>query len=299
MVKADTEVQSQASQSTGISPRQAQAMEISKPNMRRNVVVMREESADQEDESNADIQVIAKKCPITIKRIPAVSAASHITNPGAARCTVIEGDDSDGSMKRFKDYTPMQQHILFWDRDADGKIYPYDTYVGFRQLGFNILFSFLAVLIINLNFSYPTRLAHSYLPDPRFRVYVDSIYKAKHGSDSGTYDAEGRFIPQAFEDMFGKYDGDNDGTLTLRELFEMMHGNRCAADPFGWGAAFFEWGTTWLLIQKDGKVYKEDLQGVYDGSIFWKIEEARKTPEGWTQGYGLGGDGFVGGVKVF
>ena len=42
-----------------------------------------------------------------------------------------------------------------------------------------MLFSLLAVLIINLNFSYPTRLAHSYLPDPFFRIYVDSIHKAK------------------------------------------------------------------------------------------------------------------------
>lgn len=89
------------------------------------------------------------------------------------------------------------------------------------------------MLIINLNFSYPTRLAHSFIPDPRFRVYVDSIYKAKHGSDSGTFDAEGRFLPQAFEDMFSKYDRDRDGALSLGELFEMMHGNRCAADPFG------------------------------------------------------------------
>lgn len=127
----------------------------------------------------------------------------------------------------------MQQHILFWDRDRDGQIYPWDTYTGFRDLGFNILFSILAVLIINLNFSYPTRLAHSFIPDPRFRVYVDSIYKAKHGSDSGTFDAEGRFVPQAFEDMFSKYDRDRDGALSLGELFEMMHGNRCAADPFG------------------------------------------------------------------
>jgi hypothetical protein len=127
----------------------------------------------------------------------------------------------------------MQQHILFWDRDRDGQIYPYDTYTGFRDLGFNMLFSFLAVLIINLNFSYPTRLAHSIVPDPRFRVYVDSIYKAKHGSDSGAFDAEGRFVPQAFEDMFSKYDRDHDGALTFRELFDMMHGNRCAADPFG------------------------------------------------------------------
>lgn len=73
----------------------------------------------------------------------------------------------------------LQQHVLFWDRDNDGVIWPWNTYSGFRELGFNIFFSLLAVAIINLNFSYPTRLAHSYLPDPFFRVYVSSIHKAK------------------------------------------------------------------------------------------------------------------------
>jgi hypothetical protein len=56
---------------------------------------------------------------------------------------------------------------------------------------------------------------------------------AQHGSDSGTYDPEGRFIPQLFENLFAKWDKDNDGALTLRELFSMMKGHRCAADPFG------------------------------------------------------------------
>lgn len=73
----------------------------------------------------------------------------------------------------------LQQHVLFWDRDNDGVIWPWNTYTGFRDLGFNILFSLFAVLVINLNFSYPTRLAHSYLPDPFFGVYVSSIHKAK------------------------------------------------------------------------------------------------------------------------
>jgi hypothetical protein len=35
------------------------------------------------------------------------------------------------------------------------------------------------MVIINGNFSYPTRLAKSYIPDPLFRVYVGSIHKAK------------------------------------------------------------------------------------------------------------------------
>jgi len=127
----------------------------------------------------------------------------------------------------------MQQHCLFWDRDNDGIIYPSDTYIGFRELGYNIIFSFLALLIIHINFSYPTRLAFSYIPDPFFRLYIKSIHKCKHGSDSSTYDPEGRFIPQSFENMFSKYDKDHDNALTLSELFNMMKGHRCAADPYG------------------------------------------------------------------
>lgn len=33
--------------------------------------------------------------------------------------------------------------------------------------------------------------------------------------------------------MFAKYDKKGDGTLTLAELFQLMHGNRNVADPFG------------------------------------------------------------------
>lgn len=58
-------------------------------------------------------------------------------------------------------------------------IFPWDTYNGFRELGFNIVFSILATLIINIGFSYPTRLAYSWFPDPWFRVYVSSVHKAK------------------------------------------------------------------------------------------------------------------------
>lgn len=84
-------------------------------------------------------------------------------------------------MGRCAFQTPLQQHVLFWDRDGDGLISPWDTYVGFRELGFNILFSLIALMVINFNFSYPTRLAISWFPDPYFRVYVGSIHKAKVG----------------------------------------------------------------------------------------------------------------------
>ena len=33
--------------------------------------------------------------------------------------------------------------------------------------------------------------------------------------------------------------------------------------------------------------------------MFWKIREKRQSGQGWTQGFGMGGDGMLGSVKVF
>lgn len=243
-----------------------------------------------------------KRSQISQTRQPAVDLENYINNPAVPRANIAVSKESpngtDGYAKKYEDYTVLQQHVLFWDRDGDGLITPYDTYIGFRELGFNVLFSVFAVLIINLNFSYPSKLAYSWFPDPLFRVYVPSIHNAKHGSDSGIFDHEGRFVPQKFESIFSKYDKEGDGTLTLRELFDLMHGQRGPVDPFGWCAAFFEWITTWLLVQKDGKVYKEDVRQVFDGSIFWRIRDSRMKKEGWRQGFGFLGDNFIGPTKV-
>lgn len=125
---------------------------------------------------------VAKSTP-TQTRIPAIRADGPIKRTGIPRANAAISTESpkgdEDYTRRFKDYTVLQQHVLFWDRDADGQIYPWDTYKGFRELGFNILFSLLALFIIHSGFSYPTRLGYSWLPDPLFRVYVGSIHKAK------------------------------------------------------------------------------------------------------------------------
>ncbi|KAA6409424.1 MAG: hypothetical protein FRX48_06977 [Lasallia pustulata] len=179
----------------------------------------------------------------------------------------------------------LQSHVLFWDRDADNIITPTDVYTGFRSLGFSVPFS-LGSLLIPLFFSYPTRLAHSWIPDPLFRIHISSIHKAKHGSDTGIYDNDGRFRPLLFEELFAKFDGSGVGGLSYEELGMLLAKDRCAADPAGWSFAFMEWWTTWLLLQKEGRVWKEDLRQCYDGSLFWRIREERAGPKGWTQGYG-------------
>jgi peroxygenase len=68
---------------------------------------------------------------------------------------------------------------------------------------------------------------------------LKNVHQDKHGSDTGTYDHEGRFVPQKFEDIFAKYAEGRD-YLTIWDVWNVLKGQRCIADPIGWGGAFFE-----------------------------------------------------------
>lgn len=132
----------------------------------------------------------------------------------------------------------VQQHCSYWDTDNDGIIWPQDTYRGIRAWGWSIPLAAFATFIINFNLSYPT--SPTYLPDPFFRIWIARVHKDKHGSDSMSYDNEGRFRPQNFEDFFSKYDRGNKGGLDLWDLSRALKGQRMAFDFFGWSAAFLE-----------------------------------------------------------
>ena len=132
----------------------------------------------------------------------------------------------------------MVQHVDYFDRDHDGVIWPRDTYAGLRAWGWSVLLSLYAVLLIHGALSYPT--APTPLPDPFFRIFTRRLHKAKHGGDSMSYDNEGRFRPQNFEDFFAKYDRDAKGGLSVPELFAAWRGQALVLDVFGSTAAFFE-----------------------------------------------------------
>ncbi|KAG0343798.1 hypothetical protein BG004_004992 [Podila humilis] len=185
------------------------------------------------------------------------------------------GTLKDNWARNHSHETVLQQHCSFFDRDNDGVIWPIDTVVGFYELGFNILFSLLSTMIIHSSFSYPT--SPTWLPDPFFRIWTRNIHKDKHGSDSGTYDPEGRFVPQHFEDIFAKYGTPDQDGLTYRDLMKALKGQRVVMDPFGWFGAFFEWSAAYLLLwPEDGVMRKEDIRRIYDGSIFPEIAAKNK-----------------------
>ncbi|OQV04849.1 hypothetical protein CLAIMM_09671 [Cladophialophora immunda] len=175
--------------------------------------------------------------------------------------------------------TELQQHVSFWDHDNDGIIHPSDVWRGFRDLGFSIPYALLS-LLIPLLFSYATQPRRKHpgcaKRDPRFGICVRNIHQAMHTSDSGVFDHAGHFHRDRFDAMFSRFDASGRGYLTTAEFFSLWDGNRSPGDPGGWLYGFFEMLTTWLLIQRRGRVYKDQLLGCYDGSLFFKIRESRK-----------------------
>lgn len=230
--------------------------------------------------------------------VPRANVAASVENP----C----GTSKDDYALKHRHETVLQQHVVFFDRDKDGILWPQDTYIGFRRIGFNILVSLFAAFIIHLNFSF--RTVPGILPDPFFRIWIDNIHKTKHGSDTNTFDNEGRFTPQHFEDFFEKYSsvylghpavgkkgeegsvGGDGGPgqypvieqakkgLTYYDFLRGWNSNRRLCDPVGWCAEFLEWTATYLLLwPADGIMRKEDIRRIYDGSLFWDLAEQREN----------------------
>ncbi|KAI9791618.1 MAG: hypothetical protein M1816_003704 [Peltula sp. TS41687] len=226
--------------------------------------------------------IALKQYPATVHRqLYTPDANDTLLDPGTARANIAptrerpEGTTERNWKEEHRNETVLVQHGAYFDRDHDGVIWPRETYLSLRDWGWSIPLTVFATVIIHIALSYGT--CPGLLPDPFMRVWLVRIHKANHGSDSQAYDQEGRFRPQQFEEIFTKYDRDGKGGLNKDEIFDYLKGQRLVWDFFGWGATAFEWLCMYLLIwPEDGVLRKEDMRGVFDGSIFYTKAEEHK-----------------------
>ncbi|TGO63156.1 hypothetical protein BOTNAR_0104g00030 [Botryotinia narcissicola] len=251
---------------------------------------------DVHENPEPDFQMAIEECPVTEERLPfwqdvtceegfpiGKHRSERLRQAGVARATIAasyespHGTTKDNYAERNKHLTILQQHVSFFDPDSDGIVSPRDTYNGFRRLGWSPLLAVGSAMIINSIFSYPTLPPGQWIPDFKLRIYTERIHKGKHGSDSGTYDHEGRFIPQHFEDLFSKYAGRDKQDITKAEIFAYVKSQRNVLDVIGWAAALLEWSATWhLLSPKDGNMKNDDIRRIYVGSLFYEIAARRE-----------------------
>ncbi|XP_051133126.1 peroxygenase-like isoform X4 [Andrographis paniculata] len=195
-------------------------------------------------EKNVHLATQAPLAPETIKRPVRTDLETSIPKPSGRTKSLIQKVCSDMARALIapdmdhpngtpghmhNDLSVLQQHCAFFDQDGNGIIYPWETYA----------------------------------------VYLYNIHKAKHGSDTGIYDNEGRYMLANFENLFSKHAQTFPDKLTLRELWNMTEANREALDLFGWVASKMEWGMLYVLAwDQDGCLSKEAVRRCFDGSLF-------------------------------
>ncbi|PPS11574.1 hypothetical protein GOBAR_AA09064 [Gossypium barbadense] len=186
--------------------------------------------------------------------------------------------------------TVLQQHVAFFDQNNDGVVYPWETFKGIRDLGFDPFSSFVITFVINAAFSY--RTLPGWVPNPLLPIYIERIHRDKHGSDSATYDTEGRFMPVNLENMFTKYALTKPDNLSLKELWQMTEGNRAAFDYLGWSLQTtilsLQTSTLFLFLKLLTVIFrprtsrvlsKEAVRGCFDGSLFKNISKMYKDSD--------------------
>ncbi|KAF9674027.1 hypothetical protein SADUNF_Sadunf10G0085000 [Salix dunnii] len=170
----------------------------------------------------------------------------------------------------------LQKHVFFFDRNQDGIVYPWETFQGFRSIGCGILLSTVSAFLINIALSQKTRPGK--FPSLLFPIEVKNIQRAKHGSDSGVYDSEGRFVPAKFEEIFSKHARSHPNSLTSDELMGMLKANREAKDFRGWVASYTEWKILYNLCKDKGDLlHRDTIRAAYDGSLFERMEKERAS----------------------
>ncbi|KAI0789171.1 Caleosin related protein-domain-containing protein [Abortiporus biennis] len=226
---------------------------------------------------NVDVVTAIHSVPITEER-KVWRHNNRVKEAGVARANVAISEESPNGTtkgnysKNHKHQTVLQQHVDFFDLNKDGIITPIETFLGFYAIGWSIFLSLFATLFVHFGLSYSTQT--SWIPDPFFRINTANIHRAKHGSDTGTYDSEGRYIPQKFQDFFSKYGekhANGEWGITCWQTVKGVFGHRALFDVFGISANLFEWFSVWFTIwPADGVMTMEDIRGVYDGSFFHK-----------------------------
>lgn len=235
-------------------------------------VLLRALALRDSHKSNQDVDVIRRR------QLPAEKPAQ----PSATKA--VDSAHPEGTPSGSQSHTVLRQHMNFFDTGGKGYITPYDTYLGFHRIGYSVIFSLAAVVVIHGTFSFATW--PDWWPRPSLPIYLNRSHRTLHGSDTNVYDTEGRFTPQRYEEIFSKWathkTGDGEPALSFSNIQDMLYSLRNVNDIVGVIAARLEWWTLWWIAKDErGLLSKERVRAMYDGSLWRQLEDIAIAKRGY------------------
>lgn len=228
--------------------------------------------------SDPSLATEAPHAAVTAERKLNIDLQEQLPKPYLARAmAAVDPSHQQGTRGRdTRGMSVLQQHAAFFDRNGDGVIYPWETFQGLRAIGLGYASSVGTAMLLHLVLTYPTQ--PGWIPSPVLSIHIKNMHKGKHGSDSETYDTEGRFDPSKFDAIFSKFGQTRPNALTEDEINTMLKHNRNMYDFLGWSAAILEWKTLYKVAKdKEGLLQREVVRGAFDGSLFERLQDSKKS----------------------
>ena len=175
----------------------------------------------------------------------------------------------------WDEMTALQKHVSFFDFDGDGYITVTEDYRGLRALGIDPVSASFFAFAINAALGTPT------MGYPSLTISLWDIDDGIHGSDTGIYDSQGRFVPQQFEALFDDWDQDGSDGLDLGELAARTIDDADLGDFFGLTGSVAEFGLLFAVAAEDGELSRDTMRGFYDGTLFYDLAEERAGEPWW------------------
>jgi peroxygenase len=175
----------------------------------------------------------------------------------------------------WDEMTPLQKHVSFFDFNGDGYVTVIEDYRGLRALGIDPVSSSAFAFAIN------AALGSSTSGYPSLTISIEGIADGEHGSDTGIYDADGNFVPEAFDHLFDQWDRNGSGGLDPAELAARAIDDADLFDLFGITASAGEFGLLYAVAAEDGELTRDRMSAFYDGTLFYDLAEERAGTIWW------------------
>jgi peroxygenase len=204
-------------------------------------------------------------------RVPSAAPVERVATPSPAAASPVDTYEGPRPAPGKYQTTALAKHVGFFDVNGNGRITVSESRERLGELGVDGLTGYAGAAAVNFV------IASMVAGYPALTIDLSRIEKSKHDSDSDVFDTNGEFDPKKFDELFTRFDKNQDGALDGDEISAFLTRNR--ESFFGSTLAQLELP---ILLKIAGEpmevegvettvLSRERLAKFYDGSLFYEL----------------------------